>query len=165
MRKGKHQKHKEPTNEMQKPLKDEDALHIVACWPDGMRRTMPEVTTSMYDATMNKHKPIKSSGPLWKATDPKTNSIISVKPRKDRGMLASLYDQGHQICQVRVEGFKTGLKEALPFMTAMGKEFMKGTIEKDDLSKKRDELLKNVDGYYERLKIANALLRQQKKKG
>ena len=50
-------------------------------------------------------------------------------------------------------------------MTAMGKEFMKGTIEKDDLSKKRDELLKNVDGYYERLKIANALLKTQKKKG
>ena len=97
---------------MQHPSdKDDVHFHIVACWFDGMRRSVPECTTFMYDAMMKEDDKKQQKGPYWSATDTATNSVISVKPRKDRGMLARLYDQGNQICQVRVEGFKDGLKE------------------------------------------------------
>ena len=78
-RKGRSKKQKETTKDLEHPSKrDEDPFHMVACWPDGMRHSVAEVTTFMYDAMQKEDNKKPRGGPHWSATLEKTNSIITV---------------------------------------------------------------------------------------
>lgn len=119
----------------------DDLAEMIAIWPDGMRRHVPECSVKAYLAKL---KPSHHENDHWTAIMPGTNNKLKVAPQKDRKMLMSLFEQNRRLCSVRIEIFGDGAsaeKDAQDFMVGLAKEYL-GGMDATSLRRRKDELLK-----------------------
>ena len=77
---------------------------ILAHFGDGTSKEIPEVTCKAY-RDLKKHD--AGSGILWRGEHSRTSNMLRVQIRTDRGTLISLFEQGHQVCQVALDAFES----------------------------------------------------------
>ena len=78
---------------------------ILAHFGDGTSKEIPEVTCKAYRDLKMKHD--AGSGILWRGEHSLTSNMLRVQIRNDRGTLISLFEQGHQVCQVALDAFES----------------------------------------------------------
>ena len=138
-----------------------DASNIVGRWPDGFTVEMKETIEFVKGLTRQSRSsgPEGSEGSLWEGEHIATKHVLTLCQRPDRKLLLSLFEQGRQILQVRMDHFgelddpntrlprdSEILKKAVEFMKPIAELFAKNKIQKDELSSVRDNLLKKMLG-------------------
>ena len=94
---------------------------------------------------------------IWSGEHKTTHHTLLVKPRCDRGLLMSLYEQDRQVLQVHVDRFAKqdeeeegpeARKRAGEFMSKIAIDYSEGKCEREQFAKLRDEELKKlgIDG-------------------
>ena len=153
-------KAKDPTKELLFPEDEDEAGKMIARWPDGHTWAVPNVTAKYWKTrleALNSKAGLKRRSSKFSEKHEITKNLIEVKPRMDRFPLVSIYIQGQQVLQVRQDGFPGGdvdeqQKNAMAFMKKIAQELLADKVEVAALQACRDERLRRVDGYYERLK-------------
>ncbi len=115
-----------------------------ARWPDNFEKEIPEITVRMLGELVEANKASRSScSAIFTGTD-KDGCEWSVRDRKDRVPLVSLYqkvnNKWEQRQQIKVSIFETKAAADL-FMTDMAKELIKGTLKIEDLKEYRNAKL------------------------
>jgi len=135
---------------------------IVANYHDGSSAALPELTCKGYRDLVD----AVGTGVLWRGEHCVSKNNLRVQLRADRGILVSLFEQSHQVCQVPIDTFETvnwraenrpgkntdegkykvpNTKEARDkaekFMVQIGKSYAADQISKDQLFTHRDSLL------------------------
>ena len=131
---------------------------IKATWPDGDEWEVPMVTKAAW-RDISKPRSKQQEQPLWKSSHVVTNNTVWMAQRTDRSLLLSVYDQGRQIGQVRVDTFgelpepqpavvarnHPALMKAVDFFKPLAEAYSKGEIkDKEELKAQRDKLLKEL---------------------
>ena len=82
----------------------EDHDFLVATWPDGHRHEIPDITVGIYGQSKTTVAAKADTG-LWKMMHEVTHNEVSLQQRCDRALLLSMFDQGRQVLQVRIDLF------------------------------------------------------------
>ena len=89
----------------------------MACWSDGFEHTVIDITKRQRLQTNKRDMPTV----VWEGIHCASKHRVFVKRRQDRELLMSLFEQGPQICQIRVDTFGDDVTVAEPlaakFMT------------------------------------------------
>ena len=117
---------------------------LVATWPDGDKWTVEGMTVEEWQKEAK-----QTANELWVAKHSVTKCDLRVVRRKDRTLLVSLQEKGHddakewsQVCQVKVDCFKSE-QQAVDFLVGIGIDYELDNVQKSALYKERDERMKN----------------------
>ena len=126
-----------------------DTDPAMAAWADGCTHpvsdiTVAELATSIASSSTCVQHP-------WTGEHVISNHRLHVALRKDRTLLASLYEQNKQILQTRVDSFgdhdsesEASQQAAISFMIEVGKEYSENRIQLHELKSFRDERMKTM---------------------
>ena len=131
-------------------LKDDDVP--IGIWPDGWEAKLTGWTVKKIKDLSRGGKAQKDLGTFFKIQHESTKNLLVVDQRTDRALLMSLYEQGKQICQVRVDKFgdldqkspsklpndHPVVKKAGDFMKEICEAYCKDEVAIEDLYKHRD---------------------------
>ena len=133
----------------------QDTDPLVAKWPDGMTKAIPNFTVGDNKATPEKRTGSKAVDPQraqfkWEAMHARTKNKISVALRPDRDLLCSLYEQSKQRLQVRVdtwgpdENDESTQRAAFQFMKQIAESYVKDEFPLSRMKIQRNLKLKKL---------------------
>ena len=133
---------------------DEDIneLPMIAVWEDGMQRAIPAITVGRYSqmrvAPYSKETKWEEKGLVFRMEHSITHHSLEVRPRTDRSLLMSMYEQGSQVCMINVDRFKESksederLKICFGIMKKICVMYSKDKLTKKELYPQRDKAFK-----------------------
>jgi hypothetical protein len=83
----------------------------------------------------------RSADRFWEAKHSKTDTLLRIRPRKDRQMLTMLYEDARMILGVKTALFAGDHQKATDFLRPIAEKFQRGELQSCDLNKCRDERL------------------------
>ena len=133
--------------------------HMIARWPDGMTKSLATCTVARWEvlntSSSSSGPPSKwvSLGLVWKELHSVTKNNLEVRPRADRTLLCSLYEQGRQILQLNTTSLKKvtadendQIKTAFVIMKGIAQDYRDDKITKEQLKAVRDKTLERYRG-------------------
>lgn len=135
-------KEREPAAGLQTKPYCQEIDPVEAFWADGFRVDLPDVLARDLAARVRPHGD-RAAEVIWEGEHHLSHHKLSVRRRNDRALLVSLFEQGGQVCQVRVDRFGDESAESLAkagaLMTRVAQAYACGDIEKDELLARRDQ--------------------------
>jgi hypothetical protein len=144
---------KELAIDMYKPEGAASHDPVCAKWSDGMQHSISDITCGDFDKLMGGRESDKPPSKIFFDEEMKdTHHRVTVKPRPDRSLLVSMYEQGKQILQIPVKHFgpedsEEAMEKAASMMIILAKQFCSNELKRADLKDARTKLLKTVDKY------------------
>jgi hypothetical protein len=144
---------KELANEMYKPEGAASHDPVCARWSDGMEHIISDMSCSDLDKVTGGRVSDKQPSKVFFDEEMKdTHHRVTVKPRVDRSMLCSLYEQSKQVLQIPVKLFgpedsEDAMDKAAKMMIILAKQFCNNELKRADLKDARNKLLKTIVPY------------------
>jgi hypothetical protein len=129
---------KEPALRIERPDGCIDTDPITAVWPDGSTHAITSVTVAEFNIMMKQRQSTQLLHTIFEGEVAETHHRIIVKPRQDRYLLCSMYEQGRQILQIPVRKFGAEsdpdtMATAGAILAELAKKYCSGEIQKHEL--------------------------------
>ena len=127
-----------------------------ARWPDGDTKEIASLTFQRWTSLGNSGAPSVGKwvqlGLVWRGLHSVTLNQLEVRPRPDRQLLVSLYEQGKQILQINTEKLSQDdddpnckVKKAYGLMVTIGEMYQKDLVPKEKLTEVREKEIKKLE--------------------
>jgi hypothetical protein len=140
-------------NDRDPSVRDEEKIR--AGWPDGFEESLQE--TIGYLRGLTRTSGHQKMDEHWSMEHVKTANHISIQQRTDRALLMVIYEQGKQICSVRVDKFgevpnqerlppdSEVVERAVEFLRPLAEKYAKDEItDKELLKQEKDKQLQTI---------------------
>ena len=130
---------KELATEMYKPEGAASHDPVCAKWSDGMQHLISDISCSDLDKLLGGRASDKAPSKVFFDEEMKdTHHRVTVKPRLDRSLLVSMYEQGKQVLQIAVKLFgpedsEDAMEQAAKMMIILAKQFCNNELKRADL--------------------------------
>ena len=101
----------EPASQLREPPEAVDASPMVAVWPDGMTREVPELTVMKWRLSNNTGGGKAEATVYWEGAHSRTHHRINVKRKTDRKRLMVIQEEDNLIVQVHVALLNHGIED------------------------------------------------------